>query len=107
VHTSEGTAWVFLVRRSVCVAQGHLGGIACDPASRAAAEGVTLGVFSAPTKRRRKPHDFRLIGLAPDGVSHISVTVGTHRQTIIVRDNVFVASAEKPIVIRQMRADHS
>jgi hypothetical protein len=106
-HTSEGTAWVFLERDSLCIAQGHLGGVACAQVARAVKDGVSLGVFAAPTKLQKHPHDFHLIGLAPDGITHIHVTIGPHRQLIAVRDNVFVASADRPIFIRELQTGHS
>jgi hypothetical protein len=98
--TAEGVAWVFLVRDSVCVAQGRRGAVACEPVARAVTEGVSLGVFSAPTRLEKSPHDFRLLGLAPNGVGHVDAMIGAHRQAIAVRNNVFFASGDRPILIK-------
>jgi hypothetical protein len=97
--------WVFIESANVCLAQGGLGSVACSKAGRAKLEGVSLGVFSPPSKRIRRPHNFLLLGLAPDGITRVGITVGKRRRTISVRNNVFAASGDRPILIKQFERE--
>jgi len=101
-RTPDGVAWVFLEGSEVCLVQGQSGSVACSPQPRAEAEGVSLGAFTPPSKRIPRPHDFLLMGLAPDGIRKVVVTIGKRRQKIAVRDNLFSASGSQPILIKQL-----
>lgn len=98
-HTAGGVAWVFVDDRSVCLAEGHRGSVACTNARRARSEGVTLGTFTPPSARVPRPHDFSVIGLVPDRVQQVVVTVGKRRLTLAVRRNLFSVSRNSPILI--------
>ena len=99
--TANGVAWVFLNGNKVCLLQGNRGAATCSPASHARVKGVLLGAFSPPSKRIPRPHDFLLMGLAPDGVARVAITIGTRRQTIPVRNNLFSASGDRPVLVKQ------
>lgn len=101
VRTASGAAWVFVNGSDLCLAQIGRGGVACSQMTRAREEGVSLGVFSPPSNPSQKPHDFLLIGLAPDGVTRVVVSIGHQHQKIAVRNNLFSASAEQPVLIKQ------
>lgn len=93
--------WVFLTWNRVCLAQAHRGGVACSSIGEANRTGVSLGVFSPPTQYQPAPHDFLLLGLAPDAVSHVVITIGKRSQTIPVRRNLYGFTADQPILIRR------
>jgi len=95
------SAWVFLDRNMICLSQGHGGGAACSTAGNAAKAGISLGVFSPPNRRYPKPHDFSLLGLAPDGISRVVIAIGGRAHTIPVKTNLYTASAEQPIIVRR------
>lgn len=101
-HTSRGVAWVFLDGTAVCLAEDTNGSVACSSLAQAESEGVSLGVFSPPSKQVPKPHDFLLMGLAPDGVDRVAITIRYRHQVIDVQNNIYSASADRPIVIRQL-----
>lgn len=95
-----GAAWAFVDRGAVCLAQDGIGAVACSKARHARSAGVSLGVFSPPSGGER-PHDFLLIGLAPDGVRRVAITIGKRHQTIDVQNNLFSASGEDPVLIKR------
>ena len=99
-RTDEGTAWVFLNGSEICLAQGGRGSVACSPVTRAK-EGVSLGAFSPPSEQIPRPHDFLLLGLAPDGVTKVVVVIGARRRTLAVRNNLFAASGDRPVLTKR------
>lgn len=100
-RTAAGVVWLFVDGEAVCLAQGSLGSVACSNAKRARSEGVSLGVFSPPSAHTRRPHNFLLMGLTPDGVTGVIVSIGKRRHMIDVRDNLFSATGDRPILIRR------
>jgi hypothetical protein len=98
-QTSDTVAWVFLNGKAMCLAQGNRGGLACSPRARVEAEGLSLGVFTPPSKQIPRAHDFLLMGLWPDQVRKVVVTLGTEQRTEPIRNNLFSDSAERPLLI--------
>lgn len=96
--TAQGTVWVFLTETALCLAQGNRGAVACSTPSRAASDGISLGVFSPPSTAVPRAHDFLLFGLVPDGVRHVRLKIGKRHRTVKVRNNLYSASSDRPIL---------
>jgi hypothetical protein len=106
-RTTSGAAWVFVNGSDLCLASGRRGGVACSQMTRALEEGVSLGVFSPPSKPGQRPHDFLLMGLAPDGVTQVEVSIGKRQQKIAVQSNLFSASGDQPVMLKQFVRENS
>jgi hypothetical protein len=102
--TSHGRLWIFTTSRHLlCVVQERGGG--CAAIKLALKQGVYLGVFRPPTKRRPVLHDFLVQGVVPDGVRQVMVLVGAKRprtRVVPVKDNVFSAGAEQPVHVKRL-----
>jgi hypothetical protein len=94
--------WAFVVGDRVCLAKGTHGASACVAMDVAALEGVSLGTFSPPSKRIHRPHHFLVVGLVPDGVERIELTIGKLRKKAEVKNNLYSVSGDKPIFIRRL-----
>lgn len=101
-QTAEGVVWVFLAERSLCLAQDGHGAVGCSTLSNAESHGIQLGVFSPPSDRISRPHEFLLIGLAPDGIGRVSATIGDRLRTIRVQNNLFSIASDQPIFVRSL-----
>jgi hypothetical protein len=104
-RTPDGVAWAFLGDDAVCLAQSGYGSVACTRVAQASIEGVSLGVFTPPSKHVPRPQDFLMLGLVPDQIQQAVVTIGKRRRTIPVRNNLFSASGESPILIKRVIRD--
>jgi hypothetical protein len=98
-RTTIGVGWAFLDRNRVCLVQTSVGG-ACVAVGAAKSEGVSLGTFSPPSVHVPRLHDFALIGLASDEISGVNISVGHRFRTIGVHNNLYSASGDKPMFIR-------
>lgn len=98
--TAVGVAWVFVDDGAVCLAQGHRGSAACGTVGRVTAEGLSLGVFSPPSKDVPRPHNFLLLGLAPDRVHEVEISIGRRRKRVAVQNNLYSAAGGRPIFVR-------
>jgi hypothetical protein len=98
----EEPIWVFMERRNLCLAQGGLGSVACSKVHRAELDGVSLGVFSPPSKDVPRPHDFLLLGLAPNDVRKVEITIGKRRQLIDVKKNLYFVAGDQPILVKRL-----
>jgi hypothetical protein len=63
---------------------------------------VSLGSFSPRSRENPRPHDFVAMGLAPDGVSKVVVSIGNKKQVLPVRNNLYSASGDLPVIIRRL-----
>ena len=102
VPTANGVVWVFIDGGQICLAESNQGAVACSRRSDAIADGVTLGVFTPPTQRIAKPHDFLLFGLAPDDRHRALFVVGKHQRIAAITNNLFSAAADEPILLKQL-----
>jgi hypothetical protein len=100
--TVEGVVWAFRDARSVCIAQGDRGSVACVNADRIAREGLALGTFTPPSKQVPRPHSFVIIGLVPDQIHQALVAVGKQREILPVQNNLFSASSDSPILLKRL-----
>lgn len=107
VDTPDGVAWIFLNGSSLCLAQGGHGALACSTVTHANREGVSLGVFAAPSREMPKLHDFLLLALVPDGIQRVEITVGRQRQSVGVQDNVISASGDRPVFLKRFIRNNS
>jgi hypothetical protein len=96
-QTAHGTVWVFLADHALCLAHAGRGAVGCSAVSRVGSDGVSLGVFSPPSKQFPRPHDFLLISLVPDGIQQIGVTIGGRSRTVKVEHNLASVSSDQPI----------
>jgi|GEM_PF-3366482 len=96
-NTGKGAVWVFRTDHALCLAQDGRGAVGCSTFSRARSHGISLGIFSPPTSTVPRPHNFLLIGLVPDGIKRVEVTVGNRRRTVEVHNNLFAASGDQPV----------
>ena len=99
--TSEGGLWAFIDGRNVCLAQAG-GAVACAAINRAKSEGLTLGVFSPPSRGARRPHNFLVMALVPDGVSRLTAHIGKRTRSLVVTNNVAAATSDYPIMLEQL-----
>jgi hypothetical protein len=99
--TAVGVAWVFANDGDVCLAQGHHGSAACAPVRQVRAEGLSLGVFSPPSKAVQRPHNFVSLGLVPDSVHEVDISIGKRRKRIAVQNNLYSASGDRPVFVRR------
>jgi hypothetical protein len=98
-----GAAWAFSDRGMLCIAQGGLGSAACTNTRDAIENGVTLGAFSPPSTSNPRPHSFIVIGLMPDSVEDVHITVGHSARLIAVHNTLFsVVSDKRPIIVRRL-----
>jgi hypothetical protein len=102
VRSANGIMWTFVDGAAVCVAQGGRGSVACSQAGRAESEGVSLGVFTPPSERVPWPHDFLMVGLVPNQIDQVLVTIGRRQRTIAVHSNMFSASGGSPVLIKRL-----
>lgn len=101
-RAADGAVWVFFEGENLCLAQGGVGAIACSPAAQASQEGLTLGVFTPPSTHIPRPHDFLVIGLAPNGIGQAVLSIGKTRHVVRVHRNLYSASGNRPILIRRL-----
>ena len=95
-------AWAFSTRGMVCLAQGGRGSAACTSPKDAIENGVTLGAFSPPSTTIPRLHDFLVIGLVPDSVALVHITIGRADHVVAVHNNMFsVASDTRPITVHR------
>jgi hypothetical protein len=106
-RTHDGVAWVFSDKYDICLAQGAHGAVTCTPIARARREGVSSGAFSPPSPDVPRPHDFLMMGLAPNRVEQVVITIGKRRNTIKVQSNLFSASGDAPILIKRFVRRHN
>ena len=99
-QTAHGTVWVFLADGALCLAQAGYGAVGCSAVSRVESDGVSLGVFSPPSKKFPRPHNFLLISLVPDGIKQVEVTIGGRDRTVKVEHNLSSASSDRPIHVK-------
>jgi hypothetical protein len=86
----------------VCLAQGGRGSAACTSPEDAIENGVTLGAFSPPSTTNPRLHDFLVIGLVPDSVALVQITIGRADRVVAPYRNVFsVASDARPITVHR------
>lgn len=94
--------WAFSTRGMVCLAQGGRGSAACTSPGDAIENGVTLGAFSPPSPTNPRLHDFLVIGLVPDSVALVHITIGHADHVVAVHNNMFsVASHTRPIIVHR------
>jgi hypothetical protein len=99
-QTAHGTVWVFLADGALCLSQAGRGAVGCSAVSHVESDGVSLGVFSPPSKKFPKPHNFLLISLVPDGIKQVEVTVGGRDRTVKVEHNLASASSDRPVHVK-------
>jgi hypothetical protein len=86
----------------VCLAQGGRGSAACTSPEDAIENGVTLGAFSPPSATNPRLHDFLVIGLVPDSVALVHITIGRADRVVAVHRNMFsIASDTRPIIVHR------
>jgi hypothetical protein len=102
-RTSHGTVWAFVNNSAICLAQGGFGSVACSNWNPGLNKGVILGTFTPPSGRIKRPHDFLVLGLVPNGVGRVLLTVGGRRHRVaVVSHNVFTATGDAPILVARL-----
>jgi hypothetical protein len=101
VVSDHGVVWAFADGKSVCLAEGGDGAVACSRLADVISKGLSMGAFAPPTSYHPWPHDFVLCGLAPDRIHHVVITVGKQERVISVQENMYSASADRPILVSQ------
>lgn len=97
----RASLWVLSSGRSMCISQPKAA--SCAPTEVAEREGVFLGTFTPPTKRRPFPHDFLLQGIVPDGVRQVKLVVGESKQLVAnVRGNVISVRRAEPVHVKRL-----
>lgn len=70
----------------------------CSTASQAHRQGLVLQTYKVGV-HRGQPKQFKILGVAPDGIGTVSVTVGTRQTEIPVANNVYSTEARTPISV--------
>jgi hypothetical protein len=97
--TANGNLWAVNNGHVVCILAGRPLAIGCEPAAKAQAQGVTLGIVSHPGDSgldlKRK---FTLYGIVPDSQPTVRVLVGQRHRIVRVKDNSYSLEAREPVV---------
>jgi hypothetical protein len=86
----------------ICLVQASGGAVACDLAARVAHRGLALGVFDAPSKANARPHNFQLLGIAPDWARFVRLSVAGVPRSTPVRHGVYLFRANAPISVKKL-----
>lgn len=89
-------------RGGICLVQASGGGVACDLVARVAHRGLALGVFDAPSKANARPHNFQLLGIAPDWARSVRLSVAGSPRSTPVRHDVYLFRANAPISVKKL-----
>jgi hypothetical protein len=95
----SGTYWVVSGARLTCLIHAPRGAVTCAPNRVVLEEGLSLGTMVGG---RGQHKSFVLAGVAPRGVRGIRVEDGGRRWTLGIRDHIYSATGEQPIVVRRL-----
>lgn len=100
--TRGGSVWVLIGSRNImCLVQAGRGALICAPASIAVRRGLSIGLFAVPRRPGQRPHNYLLLGIAPDWVRNVQLRVANAAQSVAVRRNTYALRANAPILIER------
>jgi hypothetical protein len=102
IATPQGDLWLVDGREQSCLIEGGKGGITCASNHLVRRYGLAVGIGDAPTQPGGKPHNFLLLGIAPDSIHRVLLKIGAGTQEVPVRHNVYTHRANVPIVISRL-----
>ena len=86
---------------AVCLLQGAQGYVSCTTPSDFARRGASIGMARS-SKEGQPPEHFRVLGIAPDWVGVVQVSIGSDGgQSVPVRGGVYTFRADAPIFIER------
>ncbi|MET0604538.1 MAG: hypothetical protein ABW167_21310 [Baekduia sp.] len=99
IETSHGAVWLTHLRRATCMIRAHDGSLACDATPRVTRKGLLLGVYAVS---RGRPHDFILLGIAPDWARRARLRIDKRTREVAVHDNTYAMAAARPIQLDRL-----
>lgn len=105
ITSPSGSVWVVAgegdVAGTICLLQGIQGYVSCTTPSDFARRGVSIGM--AKPSKTAPPQDFRVLGIAPDWVGVVQVSIGSDGgQSVPVRGGVYTYRADAPIFVDRL-----
>jgi hypothetical protein len=91
--------WLVPGRGVTCLFKGGIVAATCDTTSNAERKGLSLEVYKPGPPPERRPTHFLALGVVPDGVKQLRVTVGNRTSVIRVSRNTYSMRAEVPIKV--------
>jgi len=109
LETREGTVWLANGRDAgqavTCMVMERSGALSCGKMATFLRHGLVLGTAMSSEWDRDVPRDFHLLGVAPDWVKAVEVSVGgTVTRRLPVREHFYASRAAVPIFLKQFCA---
>jgi hypothetical protein len=106
IRSLSASLWIVYGRGRVqgvaCLLQGVRGYVGCTSLSDFARRGISIGMAKPSEKAGALPRDFRALGIAPDWVETVQLSVGSEGGQIVpVRGGVYTHHAEAPIFVER------
>lgn len=102
IHTQVGDVWLVPGTHRTCLAKGDEDGITCATNDIVGRAGLALATGTAPIRADGIPHNFLIVGLAPDSFHRARLKIGSSIKWVPVRNGVYTLRAARPIVIDRL-----
>jgi hypothetical protein len=106
INSPSGSIWVVHgqgdARDAMCLLQGIQGYAGCTVVSDFARRGLSIGMAKPSEKDGDPPQDFRVLGVVPDWVEVVQVSIGSRAmRDVPVRGAVYTLRADAPIFLER------
>jgi hypothetical protein len=105
-RTDAGGVWVFDDRGIVCIVESARRAMACRTVDEFRGHGLPLGAFDPPASPGGRPTDFVVLGIVPEWVENIHLTIGRTKQLLKVDGGAYGVHADVPIIVQRLCAPH-